>query len=99
MLLQLTSHQIKTNELVGKNLPVTLHWWEMSELHDKCAAVLDGFTLPEREKARVVEVETVGAYPCGGTHVTSTKGVGAIVVGKIKRSNGMTKISYTVADE
>jgi Ser-tRNA(Ala) deacylase AlaX len=89
---------MKTNELVEKNFPVNLHWWEMSILNEKCAAVLDGFTLPEGELARVVEIESVGAYPCGGTHVTSTKGVGAIVVGKIKRSKGMTKISYSVVD-
>lgn len=44
------------------------------------------------------EVETVGAYPCGGTHVAGTKDVGKIIVGKIKRSKGMTKISYSVAD-
>jgi Ser-tRNA(Ala) deacylase AlaX len=88
--------QAKTDELVERRLPVKLHWWDMDELHAKCRAVLDGFTLPEGEKARAVEIEGIGAYPCGGTHVEDSSGVGKIVVGKIKRAKGMTKISYTV---
>lgn len=88
--------QEKTDELVARRLPVKLHWWDMEELHRKCAAVLDGFTLPEGEKARAVEIEGIGAYPCGGTHVEDSSGVGKIVVAKIKRAKGMTKVSYTV---
>lgn len=88
--------QEKTDELVSRKLPVKLHWLDIEELHKKCAAVLDGFTLPEGEKARAVEIEGVGAYPCGGTHVENSSGVGKIIVGKIKRAKEMTKISYTV---
>lgn len=88
--------QEKTDELVAMRLPVKLHWWDMEELHKRCLSVLDGFTLPEGEKARAVEIEGIGAYPCGGTHVEDSSGVGKIVVGKIKRAKGMTKISYTV---
>ena len=88
--------QEKTDELVARRLPVKLHWWDMEELHEKCCTVLDGFSLPEGEKARAVEIEGVGAYPCGGTHVEDTSGVGKIVVGRIKRAKGMTKISYAV---
>jgi Ser-tRNA(Ala) deacylase AlaX len=88
--------QEKTDELVAKKLPVRIHWWHMDELHKKCQAVLDGFTLPEGELARAVEIEGVGAYPCGGTHVLDSSGVGKIVVGRIKRAKGMTKISYAV---
>lgn len=88
--------QEKTDELVAMRLPVKIHWWDLEELGIKCCSVLDGFTLPEGEKARAVEIEGIGAYPCGGTHVEDSSGVGKIVVGKIKRSKGMTKISYTV---
>lgn len=88
--------QAQTDELVKQKLPVKLHWWDMDELKEKCAAVLEGFEIPEGEKARAVEIVGAGAYPCGGTHVEDSSGVGKIMVGKIKRSKGMTKISYTV---
>lgn len=88
--------QAKTDELVGSRLPVRLHWWDEEELRERCNAVLDGFVIPEGEKARAVEIVGLGSYPCGGTHVEDSSGVGRIVVGKIKRAKGMTKISYCV---
>ncbi|KAH8594727.1 Threonyl/alanyl tRNA synthetase [Bisporella sp. PMI_857] len=88
--------QEQADKLVAEKRRVLLHWWHMDELHEKCAAVLDGFSVPEGEKARAVEIEGVGAYPCGGTHVHESSEVGKIVVGRIKRKKGMTTISYSV---
>jgi Ser-tRNA(Ala) deacylase AlaX len=40
----------------------------------------------------------MGSYPCGGTHVKSTKGCGRVVIRNIKRQKGVTKVSYEVQD-
>ncbi|KAJ4319298.1 hypothetical protein N0V94_003991 [Neodidymelliopsis sp. IMI 364377] len=47
----------------------------------------------DEERAR-----TECSYPCGGTHVKSTKECGRIVVRNIKRQKGITKVSYEVQD-
>lgn len=89
--------QAKTDEYVRSAAPVKIHWWPMEELREKCHAA-EGFALPEGETmGRVVEMEGLGSYPCGGTHVQDCSQVGKIVVKKIARSKGTSKVSYTVA--
>jgi Ser-tRNA(Ala) deacylase AlaX len=44
----------------------------------------------------VVEMEGLGSYPCGGTHVTDCSKVGKIEVKKITRSKGVSRVSYRV---
>ncbi|KAJ5220688.1 uncharacterized protein N7469_009575 [Penicillium citrinum] len=91
--------QAKTNEFVQSARPVKIHWWTMEELLSKCAGVTDGFELPAGEVlGRVVEMEGLGSYPCGGTHVRDCSLVGRIVVKKISRSKGISRVSYTVED-
>jgi Ser-tRNA(Ala) deacylase AlaX len=90
--------QAKTDEFVRSAKPVKIHWWSMEELREKCYGVTEGFELPEGEvMGRVVEMEGLGSYPCGGTHVQDCSQVGKIVVKKISRSKGTSKVSYTVA--
>ena len=90
--------QAKTDEFVRSARPVKIHWWSMEELREKCYGVTEGFELPEGElMGRVVEMEGLGSYPCGGTHVQDCSQVGKIVVKKISRSKGTSKVSYTVA--
>lgn len=50
------------------------------------------------EKTRIRVVNIVGAevYPCGGTHVPSTKGCGKVTVRKISRQKGNSRVSYLV---
>lgn len=89
--------QAKTDEFVRSAKPVNIHWWSMEELRQKCYGVTEGFQLPEGEvMGRVVEMEGLGSYPCGGTHVQDCSQVGNIVVKKISRSKGVSKVSYTV---
>lgn len=89
--------QAKTDEFVKSARPIKIHWWSMEELMQKCYAS-EGFTLPEGETmGRVVEMEGLGSYPCGGTHVQDCSQVGRIEVKKIARSKGTTKVSYRVA--
>lgn len=89
--------QAKTDEFVRSARPVHIHYWPMEELLAKCTGVTDGFTLPEGETVgRVVEMEGLGSYPCGGTHVTDCSKVGKIEVKKISRSKGVSRVSYKV---
>ncbi|GJD02297.1 Alanyl-trna synthetase [Colletotrichum higginsianum IMI 349063] len=89
--------QAKTDEFVRSASPVRIHWWPMEELLEKCHAS-EGFALPEGETVgRVVEMEGLGSYPCGGTHVRDCSQVGKIEVKKISRSKGTSKVSYRVA--
>lgn len=89
--------QAKTDEFVRSARPVKIHWWSMEELLEKCTGVVEGFELPEGEvMGRVVEMEGLGSYPCGGTHVQDCSQVGKIEVKKISRSKGMSRVSYTV---
>lgn len=91
--------QARTDEFVKSASPVKIHWWTMDELLAKCAGVTDGFELPAGETlGRVVEMEGLGSYPCGGTHVGDCSLVGKIVVKKISRSKGISRVSYTVDD-
>ncbi|KAI0860488.1 Threonyl/alanyl tRNA synthetase [Xylaria cubensis] len=89
--------QAKTDEFVRSARPVKIHWWTMEELLAKCHGTAEGFTLPEGETmGRVVEMEGLGSYPCGGTHVQDCSQVGKIEVKKIARSKGTSKVSYRV---
>lgn len=90
--------QDKATELVQNNLPVNVDWWDMERAQLRCAALPEGFLVPDDGNIRVVDVEGVGAYPCGGTHLPSTKDVGSIIVRKISRQKGITKISYEISD-
>ncbi len=89
--------QAKTDEFVRSARPVKIHWWSMEELLEKCTGVAEGFELPEGEvMGRVVEMEGMGSYPCGGTHVEDCSQVGKIEVKKISRSKGTSRVSYRV---
>jgi len=89
--------QAKTDEFVRSARPVKIHWWSMEDLLEKCSGITEGFQLPEGEvMGRVVEMEGLGSYPCGGTHVLNCSQVGKIEVKKISRSKGMSRVSYRV---
>ncbi|KAL8941790.1 MAG: hypothetical protein Q9216_002028 [Gyalolechia sp. 2 TL-2023] len=89
--------QVKTDEYVRSARPIKIHWWSMEELLEKCNGVAGGFELPAGEVVgRVVEMEGLGSYPCGGTHVQDCSQVGKIEVKKISRSKGSSRVSYRV---
>jgi len=88
--------QAKTDEFVKSAAAVRIHYWPLRELKSKCTGAED-FVLPEGEElGRVVEMEGMGSYPCGGTHVTDCSLVGKIEVKKISRSKGVSRVSYRV---
>lgn len=89
--------QAKTDEFVAGKSRVLIHWWPMERLRSECMGVTEAFELPEGETlGRVVEMEGLGAYPCGGTHVGDCGMVGKIEVRKIARSKGVSRVSYRV---
>lgn len=94
----LAAIQTKTDEFVASGKKVLIHWWPMEKLRKECLGVGEDFELPEGEElGRVVEVDGLGSYPCGGTHVGICGEVGKIEVRKIARSKGVSRVSYRVA--
>lgn len=88
--------QAKTDEFVKSAAKVNVHYWPLEELKAKCTGAED-FVLPEGEElGRVVEMECMGSYPCGGTHVGHCGLVGKVEVKKISRSKGVSRVSYRV---
>ncbi|PWY78029.1 putative alanyl-tRNA synthetase [Aspergillus sclerotioniger CBS 115572] len=88
--------QERANELMRRNVPVNIHWWDEAKAKDFGTAFPEGFTMPDDGVIRVVDIEGIGAYPCGGTHLPMTLDVGEIVVRKITRKQGFSKVSYDI---
>lgn len=89
--------QAKTDEYVLGASKVLIHYWPMEKLLTDCNGVTEAFELPDGETlGRVVEMEGLGSYPCGGTHVTDCGKVGKIEVKKVSRSKGVSRVSYRV---
>lgn len=88
--------QQKVAALVEQRLPVHVRWWDEDTVRTRCTAVPDVLAASDDGLVRVVEVDGVGAYPCGGTHLPTTCDVGEVVVRKISRQRGVSKISYEV---
>jgi len=63
---------------------------------DELKDELEQETDPERTRIRVVNIVGAEVYPCGGTHVPSTKGCGKVTVRKISRQKGNSRASYLV---
>ncbi|KAJ9660796.1 hypothetical protein H2198_002335 [Neophaeococcomyces mojaviensis] len=77
-------------------LPSDEVWKELGEHVD-----IDGKPVQREDEGtetRIRMVNIVGAevYPCGGTHVPSTKGCGKVGVRKISRQKGNSRVSYNV---
>ncbi|KAJ4171326.1 hypothetical protein NW754_013095 [Fusarium falciforme] len=81
------------NEIVDDDRLIAVRWWSPEELKVKSWTAPEG-TGGKDDVVRAVEIEGVGAYMCGGTHVRSTGLVGKFKVRKIKRQQGVTRVSY-----
>lgn len=90
--------QAKATEILKQNLPVNICWWNEDEVKSRCTAVASVIPMPEEGTLRVVEILGFGAYPCGGTHLPNTSDIGEIVVRRIRRQKGVSKISYSITD-
>jgi Ser-tRNA(Ala) deacylase AlaX len=89
--------QDKVDELVARDLAVSIYFWTEEEASRKCIGGTDGAAI-SGDDVRVVDLGGLGSYPCGGTHVKTLKELGKVVVRGIKRQKGVSKVSYEVAD-
>lgn len=93
--------QQKLDEYIDKDMPVEIDWWDEDDFRANGMERL----IPDRqlmgmadgEKFRVVKIVGAETYPCGGTHVDTTKLCGKTNVRKISRSKGRSKVGYFLA--
>jgi misacylated tRNA(Ala) deacylase len=79
--------------LVAEAHPVRHRWISEAELDANPGLVRSMSVQPPRGqgRVRVLEIEGVDLQPCGGTHVTNTAEIGAVVVTKIEKKSAMTR--------
>jgi misacylated tRNA(Ala) deacylase len=79
--------------LIAEAHPVRHRWISEAELDANPGLVRSMSVQPPRGlgRVRVLEIEGVDVQPCGGTHVTNTADIGAIVVTKIEKKSAMTR--------
>jgi misacylated tRNA(Ala) deacylase len=73
--------------------PVRHRWISEEELDANPQLVRSMSVQPPRGlgRVRVLEIEGVDLQPCGGTHVSNTREVAAVVVTKIEKKSAMTR--------
>lgn len=92
--------QQRVDEYIEKDMLVEIDWWDEDDFRKNGLERLipDRSMLPPGEtKFRVVNIKGAEVYPCGGTHVPTTKGCGKTTVRKISRQKGTSRVSYNVA--
>ncbi len=79
--------------LVAGAHAVRYRWISEAELDAQPQLVRSMSVQPPRGlgRVRVLEIEGVDLQPCGGTHVSNTREVGAVVVTKIEKKSAMTR--------
>ncbi len=73
--------------------PVHDRWISEAELDANPGLVRSMSVQPPRGlgRVRVLEIEGVDLQPCGGTHVSNTSEIGAVVVTKVEKKSAMTR--------
>ncbi|KAK4615799.1 hypothetical protein CLAFUW4_10550 [Fulvia fulva] len=80
-------------------MPVEIDWWTAEDFKANGLERLTpdpSFLMGGETEFRVVKIVGAEVYPCGGTHVGSTKLCGKTTVRKIGRSKGTSRVSYVV---
>ena len=79
--------------LVAAAHPVRQRWISEAELDANPGLVRSMSVQPPRGlgRIRVLEIDGVDLQPCGGTHVSNTADIGAVVVTKIEKKSAMTR--------
>lgn len=90
--------QHKLDEYLAAKMPVQIEWWDEEDFRARGLERLipDRSLVPAGEKSRVVNIVGAEVYPCGGTHVETTDQCGPVMVKKIARKQGNSRVSYTV---
>ncbi len=81
------------DRLVAEAHPVSHRWITDAELDANSGLVRSMSVQPPRGTGRVrlLEIDGVDLQPCGGTHVSNTSEVGALVVKKIEKKSASTR--------
>jgi misacylated tRNA(Ala) deacylase len=79
--------------LIGEGHAVRHRWISEAELDANPQLVRSMSVQPPRGhgRVRVMEVDGVDLQPCGGTHVSNTAEIGAVVVTKIEKKSAKTR--------
>ena len=79
--------------LVAEAHPVGHSWISDAELDANPQLVRSMSVQPPRGtgRVRVLSIEGVDLQPCGGTHVSNTREVGAVIVTKIEKKSAKTR--------
>jgi Ser-tRNA(Ala) deacylase AlaX len=92
--------QEKLDAYIEKDMLVEIDWWDEDDFRvnglERLIPDRKAMGMHDDEKFRVVKIVGAETYPCGGTHVDSTKLCGNTVVKKISRSKGTSRISYNL---
>lgn len=92
--------QTRLDEYIEKDMPVEIEWWDEADFtaHGLERLIPDrkALGMTDTEKFRIVTIVGAESYPCGGTHVDSTKLCGKTTVRKIGRSKGTSRVSYAL---
>jgi alanyl-tRNA synthetase len=87
---QLEEGEDAANQVVFENRPVRISFQPAGE-----ASRLDLRKPTSREgEVRLVEVEGFDLSACGGTHVSRTGAIGMILVRKVERMKGLTRVEF-----
>ncbi|KAK5137732.1 hypothetical protein LTR08_007303 [Meristemomyces frigidus] len=92
--------QEKLDAYIEKDMAVEIDWWDEEDFKasglERLIPDRKAMGMDDDEKFRVVKIVGAETYPCGGTHVDSTKLCGKTAVKKISRSKGTSRISYNL---
>ncbi|OQE34711.1 hypothetical protein PENCOP_c016G03480 [Penicillium coprophilum] len=90
--------QNKLDGYIAAKMPVKIEWWDEEDFRSRGLERLipDRNLVPAGEKSRVVNIIGAEVYPCGGTHVDTTDLCGPVMVKKISRKQGNSRVSYVV---
>lgn len=85
--------QAGLGRLVAEAHPVSHRWISEDELDANPGLVRSMSVQPPRGlgRVRVLDVDGVDLQPCGGTHVSNTSEIGAVVVTKIEKKSAKTR--------
>lgn len=85
--------QAGLTRLVAEAHPVAHRWITEDELDANPGLVRSMSVQPPRGlgRVRVLEVQGVDLQPCGGTHVSNTAEIGAVIVTKIEKKSAKTR--------
>lgn len=87
--------QEKVDELLRRDLPILISWLEGGARLGDGEGVENEGSLDGR--IRIASIGGLDHNPCGGTHVARTSLVGSIVIRKISRQKGVSRVSYDVS--